>query len=139
MNEITRTNVNVDEIVHEAWNTCKASAQEKNIEFVYDETATEWALDKNSFSEVLTLLFNNAIKHSPDGGRVVTSVKVADDRFTVLVKDGGEGMAEGTLSNISQAGAHLMKVTGVIEAHGGELEVDSIEGLGTTFTISIPK
>jgi PAS domain S-box-containing protein len=112
--------------------------------------------DPMRMRQVLINLLGNAQKFTPDGGRVTLEVRRAQDggfvHFTVT--DTGEGIAEDELEKIflpfhqidsgvsrkfSGSGLGLALVQRFVHEHGGTVNVQSQEGKGTTFVVSIPE
>jgi signal transduction histidine kinase len=98
-------------------------------------------------------LVSNAIKYTPDGGKIIISAKRNEDKIIVEVKDNGIGMPEKIkeqlftpqMTSLSQArednkgaGIGLLLVKGFIEKIGGEIWVESTEGVGSSFYFTLP-
>ena len=94
------------------------------------------------------------MKFTPRRGRVTVSVEVSQDDVLLRVQDTGIGIPRGEIdslftrfyraSNATQrqipgTGLGLAIIAGIVSAHGGSVDVDSVEGRGTTFTISLPR
>ncbi|MGH2460289.1 MAG: GAF domain-containing protein [Chloroflexota bacterium] len=112
--------------------------------------------DARRLERVLNNLLANAIKYSPDGGEITTSVGVEerDGRpWAVLsVKDHGVGISAADLPHVFErfyrgrnvadrstgSGVGLASVHQIVTHHGGTVDVASDEGVGTTFTIRLP-
>lgn len=99
-------------------------------------------------------LLDNAIKHSPSGGRVVLRAAENDSRIVVEVEDFGSGIPQDHLDRIFErfyrvdkarsrraggTGLGLAIVKHIVQSHEGTVEVTSTEGKGSCFTIRIPK
>jgi signal transduction histidine kinase len=109
--------------------------------------------DEDRINEVLGNLLSNAFKFTPRGGRVALSVAPVDDSVAITVSDAGAGISAEHLPHIfdkffqadNQAQA-ATKGTGlglaiakeIVEAHGGEITVESRVGEGTTFVVTLP-
>jgi signal transduction histidine kinase len=109
--------------------------------------------DEDRINEVLGNLLSNAFKFTPRGGKVALSVQRSDDKLVVTVNDTGAGISPEQLPHIfdkfyqadNQAQA-ATKGTGlglaiakeVVEAHGGQISVESTVGEGTTFVVTLP-
>lgn len=102
----------------------------------------------------LVNLLNNAIKFSAAGSVVTVSVEQDEAMFSVAVADQGAGIAladqprlfqpfhrlhEGTANAPSGSGLGLVFVKTVVDRHGGRIAVQSAPGLGSTFTLSLPR
>lgn len=98
-------------------------------------------------------LISNAIKFTPSGGEVAVTVSADDSQAVVEVRDTGMGISAGELDRlfsrffrgssatrnaIPGVGLGLVITKAIVTAHGGELAVDSEEGKGTRFTITLP-
>lgn len=95
----------------------------------------------------------NAIKYSPDGGRITISLDADEAEVRIAVADEGMGIPAGDLPRIfdrfhrganatgrtSGLGLGLVSVQRAVTAHGGRIDVDSTEDVGTTFTIHLPR
>lgn len=109
--------------------------------------------DKDHLTLVLRNLISNALKFTNEGGTVTVSTKNVDDsKVEILVADTGIGMGIEKLTNLfsigsaqSTSGTAGEKGTGLglilckefIEKNGGKIEVASLKGMGTTFTITL--
>ncbi|PKN66840.1 MAG: two-component sensor histidine kinase [Deltaproteobacteria bacterium HGW-Deltaproteobacteria-15] len=109
--------------------------------------------DKGHLRRALVNLVDNAIKYTPDGGRVTLSLEQRDGRACLIVEDTGIGIPEEEQSRIferfyrSQAalsmgeGGHglgLCIARSIVETHGGRIEIDSAPGRGSTFALLLP-
>lgn len=98
--------------------------------------------------EVLTNLIFNAVDAMPRGGKIVVSTGMDGDYSTIVVSDSGTGMSEDdrarclepffTTKGDRGTGLGLSVVYGIIQRHGGMIEITSEIGRGTTFSISLP-
>jgi PAS domain S-box-containing protein len=110
--------------------------------------------DEARLRQVLDNLIGNAIKYSPNGGKITISGKFDDNAVYVSVSDQGVGLApadqeriferffrvDDTLSRKTQgAGLGLYLARAVVQAHGGTIRAQSEPGKGSTFTFSIPR
>jgi signal transduction histidine kinase len=110
------------------------------------------AADRNSLSEVLANLVDNAIKYSKEGGTVEVIAKADGDFVTCSVKDKGIGIPTSVIGNlfskfyrshrsrttVSGTGLGLYISKAIIESHGGQISASSKEGHGSTFAFSVP-
>jgi PAS domain S-box-containing protein len=109
--------------------------------------------DPHRLAQVLDNLLTNAIKFTPEGGRVTISARVDGDEAVIEVADTGIGIPEeeqarlferlfrastATDLQIPGTGLGLTIVKAVVDAHGGAIAVRSEEGAGTTFAIRLP-
>ena len=110
-------------------------------------------IDTNRVTQVVLNLVQNAIRHTQPGGLVVINATRMNDTVAVRVRDTGEGIASDELPHIWErfyrgketwnrpsegAGLGLALVKELTEAMGGSVAVESIQGIGSCFTISLP-
>jgi signal transduction histidine kinase len=101
--------------------------------------------------QVLGNLLSNALKFTPEGGQIRVRGWGGDRRLEIEVSDTGSGMPADQLPHVFDkyfqigeqarskgAGLGLTIAHDIVAAHGGEIEVQSVEGKGTTFHISLP-
>ena len=105
--------------------------------------------DAMRLEQVLTNLFDNAMKFSPDGGPIETTVKEAPTTATITVRDHGIGVARDDQAklfdqfyqahpNRSGLGLGLYISRHIVERHGGTMYAEQPQGAGTRFVISLP-
>jgi signal transduction histidine kinase len=109
--------------------------------------------DAHRVRQVLVNLLSNAIKFTPDGGHVVLSARVNGGELHVAVTDTGIGIAREDLPKLFQpftqldmtatrqrggSGLGLAISKGIVEAHDGQIGVDSELGRGSTFWFTLP-
>ena len=107
--------------------------------------------DEARIEQVLVNLIHNAIKFTPSGGRITVSAKIDSGNLVVAVSDTGVGIPEDDLPRVFErfykadraragggTGLGLAIARHVVEAHGGQIWVESVEGRGATFNFSIP-
>lgn len=102
---------------------------------------------------VLENLIENAIRHTPEGGRVTLSLAASGDSIAVRVSDTGRGIPRRELASVfdrfyrskvnregdgRHAGLGLAIVKRILELHGSSISVESVEGRGTTFFFNVP-
>ncbi len=111
--------------------------------------------DRDRLSQLFTNLLHNAIKYSPEGGKVAVCVTHDQaDTIEISVQDKGIGIPESAISKlfdkfyrvdnsasrkIGGTGLGLAICKEIAEGHGGSIHVDSSVGEGSTFTITLPK
>lgn len=110
--------------------------------------------DKTRLHQIVWNLLSNAIKFTPEGGQVEVQLKQRDRQVQIIVKDTGKGIKPEFLPLMFESfrqedisitrqhgglGLGLSIVRHLVEAHGGTITADSPgEGLGATFTVSLP-
>lgn len=146
----------INEIIDEAILLAREQAYKKSIELVKDTPNGAFVYaDENMVFTVLRNILTNAIKFTPEKGKITIGVKHKDDKtFTVFIKDTGIGMKKEVLEklfridvNHTTLGTSKEKGTGLgliiskefVELNGGEIWVESQEGKGSTFYFTVPK
>lgn len=109
--------------------------------------------DELRLEQVVRNLLGNAVKYSPDGGAIAVDVVADDRRVTFRVRDPGIGIPAEALPRIFQRfarirseeseyigglGVGLYVVKEIVGLHGGTIDVASVQGQGSTFTVSLP-
>ena len=105
--------------------------------------------DRERVLQVFANLIGNAIKFTPDGGRVTVRAEGVDGRVRFSVTDTGPGIPEQQLrrlfdpfwqarAGVEGAGLGLPIARGIVEAHGGRMDVMSEVGVGSTFSFTLP-
>ncbi|MFC1537724.1 sensor histidine kinase, partial [Gemmatimonadota bacterium] len=122
------------------------------FEVIFPEEPVELSVDKDKMGQVLKNILSNAVKYSPDGGLIKITGETADDHFQVAVEDQGKGMTPEQVEKVFEkfyrvdASNTAVEGTGLgttiikylVEAHGGEIFVESEYGKGTTVRFTIP-
>jgi len=105
-------------------------------------------VDRPQMEQVFFNLVKNALEAMKDGGALDIEVSADDRDVRVLFRDNGSGMDAATLAHIFEpyrttkeqgTGLGLMVCRRIVRAHGGEIDVESKPGSGTTFTVRIPR
>lgn len=134
----------------------EGKAAQKDILLQLDQTSEAAVIegDSDRLKQVLINLVSNAITYTPNGGSVVISLTDQEESVLVVVKDSGIGIEKEEIPRIFErfyrvdkarsrnsggTGLGLAIVKHIIEAHKGHIEVDSLIGKGTTFTIKLFK
>ena len=103
---------------------------------------------KSGLMEVLTNLIFNALEAMPEGGQIIIKTEAKENKIYLYFTDSGKGIPDRikekifdpffTTKGSQSSGLGLSVSYGIIKRHKGEIKVESTEGKGTTFTISIP-
>lgn len=148
------TPVQLNQLVEEVSLVLSQKAERKSIQL---ETRHDGEVmlqaDMNRIKQVILNLVANAINYSPEGSRVEIAVERNDAIGRLIVKDNGIGIAEKEISRIFErfyrvdkarsrnsggTGLGLAIVKHIVDLHHATIQVDSVEGEGTTFTIEFP-
>lgn len=104
--------------------------------------------DPEQMEQVFINLFTNAVEAMPGGGDLAVRIMTAGDAVTVTVSDSGAGMPKESLDKVFEpffttkdkgTGLGLAIVFNIIKKHKGDITVESEEGKGTTFAVTLPR
>lgn len=145
----------VNDILFDAIESCSRMAKQHRVHLIAELPDIEHELivagDADLLRVMLDNLIRNAIRFSPEGGRVVTTVRGAGDSCEICVRDYGPGVPQDLLASVfdrfSQApddcqrrvghGLGLSIAQGVAELHGGHIRVENIPDGGCAFTVTL--
>jgi signal transduction histidine kinase len=112
---------------------------------------TNTYLDEKLLRQILTNLLTNAVKYSPHGSTVRFEIECKKDIAVLRIQDEGIGIPTEDLPELFESfhrasnvgtipgtGLGLAIVKKSVDLHGGQLAVDSVVGVGTTFTLTLP-
>lgn len=155
--EMTKSPIKLDSIVHEVMDDLQESAKKKKIRLI-EQSNTHLppvAADRGLISRAVSNLIDNAIKYSPERTSVIISTILEADFLRVVVEDKGYGIPssehdkiwqkfyrvarEGQDKEEESTGLGLSLVKEVIEQHGGEVVVESEPGEGSKFSFTLPR
>lgn len=147
--------VDLASLLQEVCLMLKEKAEKKGIEFVHTvEGDTTVEGDPDRLQQIFLNLMNNAVVYSYPNQKVYLSLQAQNDVVRFSVKDSGVGIAKNEIPRIFErfyrvdkarsrnsggTGLGLAIVKHLVEAHGGKIDVESIPGKGTTFTITLYK
>ena len=147
--------VDVAALAQEAWTPFAERARESNVTFTVEvapDAATVVA-DADALRQILTNLFDNALRHTPSGGAIAVRAAAARDGVMIAVADTGSGVAPHHLPRIFErfyradasrsrtqggTGLGLAIVKHLVEAHGGRVAAESAIGRGATIRLYFP-
>ncbi|MFL5446852.1 MAG: ATP-binding protein [Myxococcales bacterium] len=150
---LSRDRVALDQIVSEVVSDFRAAAPQHEIVLRRPTRGVQAMGDRERLEQVVVNLVQNAIKYSPQGGRVEVSVERNGSQARVTVTDEGIGIPKdeqrhiferffraqnATTRNYGGLGIGLYVSNEIVERHGGAFEVVSEPGKGTTFGFTIP-
>jgi signal transduction histidine kinase len=123
-----------------------------SVEFVPTEHEVTATFDRERVMQVLSILLDNAVKYTPDGGSVTVRVEEEDGGVALAVSDTGVGISEDQLPLVFErfyradaaraedgVGLGLSIARQIAEAHGGTIEARSKLGAGSTFVLLLPR
>ena len=147
--------VNLPQSLREVCDMMSGRAQEKQIQFTVSipETEAVIAADPKHVAQLWVNLVSNAIKYTEEGGAVDVTMTVLEDQAVTTVRDTGIGIAPDDLERIFEefyrtkaakalsqmgTGLGLALVQRIVETYGGQIDVQSTVGEGSTFTVTLP-
>jgi PAS domain S-box-containing protein len=145
---------NIEEVVSEAHETMALYAKKNEVELSFElaEDLPKAKFDRAKIIQVLTNLVSNAIKFTPEKGRVSVSIQHQNEKLIITVSDTGMGIPKEALPKIFErfyrvkrhgkqiqgTGLGLAIVHKIVMMHSGRIEVESEVDRGTTFTVFLP-
>lgn len=158
--ELNREFVSINELVAhiiDRFEMVLKSEQYRNKKYKIERDFTQrtlWVeIDQDKFIQVIDNIMNNAIKYSPDGGKITCKLMETHNSVVISVTDEGLGIPRKDIGHVfdrfyrvDKARARSMGGTGlglaiskeVVQLHGGKIWVTSVENKGSTFFISLP-
>ncbi len=141
------------EVAAEAAETARAATEGKvSVEYLPPKHVVEATFDRDRVRQAASILLDNAVKYTPEGGSVEVWVGERDGQALFTVSDTGIGISADELPLIFErfhradtartaggAGLGLSIARQIAESHGGAVEVESAVGKGSTFTLLLPK
>ena len=160
--KIEEKEVHLTDVMHDLRTIVNANIISKNIEFLIDAVDVEnedTLCDKLRFDQVLLDILSNVIKYTKNGGQIIVRIIRKPDysngyaTYEFHVKDNGIGMSKEfqkhlfeaftreestTVSGIRGTGLGMAISKNIVDMMGGTISVESKEGKGTEYTVSIP-
>ena len=148
------TKIKLTEYIDKVFQTLNESASINTINLHHEiEENTSVFADSKMLISIIQNIVSNAIKHTGKGGTITVSAKSKVDKIIIQVKDTGIGMSKEIMAKLftpqmktlsetrkkdKGAGIGLLLVKGFLEKNGGEIWVESIEGVGSSFYFTLP-
>jgi two-component system OmpR family sensor kinase len=153
--EIERLPVNLHEVIEATVASARASSSEHQVVADMGEDEVFVLGDRNRIHQVIANLLENARSHTPAGTTIKVSLEEKRDEIQVTVSDNGPGIGKEDLERIFErfyradsartrtrknegSGLGLSIVKALMQAHGGDVTVESERGLGSTFRLHFP-
>jgi signal transduction histidine kinase len=149
---LAREPVALDAVVARAAEELRPQAEEAGVQVTQERAGGDAGLegDGERLHHVVVNLLANAIRFTPKGGRVTLTVRDAGAAVELVVADTGIGIPAEALPHVFDpyrqahtdrggTGLGLAIVRGIVQAHGGEVRVESEEGRGTRVAVRLPR
>lgn len=147
--------VHVQELIRSAAAIMHDQALKKHLKVTLPDSQPDiWLMtDKDCLQQIVLNLMTNAIAYTPEGGEITIRAKADDEHVTIQVADTGIGIPEKDLTRIFErfyrvdkarsrdsggTGLGLAIVKHLVENLHGQIGVESVEGKGTAFTVTLP-
>jgi signal transduction histidine kinase len=151
---IEREPVDLSEVARQACEHLCARAEVKHQSLQSRICGDAWTMgDRSMLGRMVTILLDNAIKYTPEGGAILVSVNARDEWGELEVTDTGVGIPPESLPRVfdrfyrvddsrsqddGSSGLGLAIAKWIVDAHGATIQVTSTRGAGSTFTVAIP-
>lgn len=147
--------LNVTGVIYETIDTIQEEINKKQLTIkLPNQKPVIIDAEKDRLQQIILNLVANAVTYTPDKGTIEIGIVEKDDQIELTVKDTGIGISKEELPRIFErfyrvdkarsrnsggTGLGLAIVKHLVESHHGSIQVDSEEGKGTLFTITLPK
>lgn len=142
-----------DRLVQESFDMLEALAVRRGVALLYAPQGDDLMIeaDRNRVLQLLSNIVGNAIKFTPSGGRVAVSIEPYGETVRFAIADDGPGISPEHLPHVFDrfwhkegpgspgTGLGLFICKKIVEAHGGEIWVESAPGHGATFFFTLPR
>ncbi len=139
----------IESLVEETVRLLKQEIEDRGVgvEITYSDQVPNIKVDRNQMKQALFNVMRNALQAMPGGGDLRVSLSTTDRHLVLTVKDTGVGIEPEEFGRIFEpyhttksegSGLGLMVVQRIVQDHGGQIEVASKPGEGTSFTILLP-
>jgi PAS domain S-box-containing protein len=150
---LSREPINVKNVVKDAVDKIKRQSSNHSFETDLPKALPPVHADQLRLERILHNLLENAVKYSPDGGKIRISARLENDHMVIGVSDEGIGislhdqaklfspferLAAQRLEGVKGIGLGLLVCRRLVEAHGGRIWVESEPGRGSTFYFTLP-
>ena len=150
---IDKEEFNIQEPINQTISYLQTNSNEKNIIIKSNVESTQVFADKNMIETVIRNLVSNAIKYTPEGGKIDISAKNTEDNLQILVTDSGVGISKENINNLfkietnastkgtnseSGSGLGLILCKEFLEKNNGKIWVESEINKGSEFIFTVP-
>ena len=154
---ITPQIIEPERLIHEVESLYQYETQRKNITLDVDIALplSTLEVDPGRMTQVITNILDNAVRHTPEGGRILLSARQIQNTIEISIQDSGPGVPDEMLERIFErfyradssrrregdggSGLGLAIAKSIVQAHGGQLSAESEAGNGLRIVISLPE
>lgn len=146
---------NLNSVVHNVMEALKNQIENKKQQIDIVNKGVVWLEgDRDKIEQIIMNLLSNAISYTPEAGKITMKLWEEKEKVYFQISDTGIGISQKDIPRIFErfyrvdkarsrssggTGLGLAIVKHLIESHRGMITVDSMEGVGTTFTVTLPK
>jgi len=150
-----KTTFNITDLLFECKDIMNAKAEEEKIQIRIEapEGLPLWEADRDKLKQVMLNLLSNAIKYNRPNGSIILDATAAEANVCITVQDTGMGIPEEALPHLFEkfyrvretedkvagTGLGLSICKQIVQGHGGRVEVKSKLGVGTSFSVMLPR
>jgi len=153
---INLQSIEPEQLLQEVASLYQYQVQRKNIRLALDFASplSSIEVDPGRMTQVFTNILDNALRHTPENGRIILSAKEADNQIEIAVQDSGPGLKAEDLRRIFErfyrtdsarqrdysggSGLGLAIARSIVQAHGGQIRAENEAGQGLRITITLP-
>jgi PAS domain S-box-containing protein len=152
---INKSNYDIVSLVENVVLSVAGYIENRDLSIIFDTDIEEKviALDAEKMERIILNLLSNAVKFTSSGGNITVKVHENNNYIFIQIKDTGKGISKDKVNSIFErfvqvgkpstrnhegSGIGLSIVKSLVEQHGGDISVESKEGIGTEFIIKIP-
>ncbi len=139
----------LNKIIEDTMHFVHLQNRDSHIEVIkdYDENIPEILMDNKQIKQVIINLLSNSIQAMTDGGKLTIQTRLKPEEVELKIIDTGSGIAPKDLERIFMpffttkargVGLGLSIVSNIVQKHGGFVDVKSVLGEGTVFTVRLP-
>jgi two-component system phosphate regulon sensor histidine kinase PhoR len=154
--ELETKPVDLAELIERSVELVRPVAEAREISIAFERPAEfrVFQADRDAIEQLVSNLLNNAVKYNRDGGEVTVTLDEVDDQVHLVVADSGIGIPSDSIQRVFErfyrvdkgraraeggTGLGLALVKHAAMLHGGQVDLDSRLGIGSTFTVSLPR
>ncbi len=150
-----KTSFSIADLLHECRDIMSSKAEEEKVQIHIEasEGLPPWEADRDKLKQVILNMLSNAIKFNRRNGSIMLSASAAESNVCIVVQDTGLGIPEeaiphlfekffrvrDTEDKVAGTGLGLSICKQIVQGHGGRVEVKSKLGVGTSFTVMLPR